>query len=94
MDSTVVNARFLKPLDERYLSTVREMFVVTLEDNVVCGGLGDAINRFYLNSGKTIKNFGIKDCFIPHGEANTLSEEYGLSAVALEAYIRKCYARG
>ncbi len=94
MDFTVVNARFLKPLDERYLSTVREMFVVTLEDNVVCGGLGDAINRFYLNSGKTIKNFGIKDCFIPHGEANTLSEEYGLSAVALEAYIRKCYARG
>lgn len=94
IDFSLVNARFLKPLDGQCLKNAPQKYVITLEDNAVIGGLGDAINRFYLNSGKIIKNFGLKDCFIPHGDAVALAEEFGLNARELENWIEECHARG
>ncbi len=79
VDVTVVNARFLKPLDEEYLSAVEAGCVVTIEDNALIGGLGDAVSRFYRNSGKTILSYGYRDVFLPHGEAHSLMEKYGLN---------------
>jgi 1-deoxy-D-xylulose-5-phosphate synthase len=94
MDFTIVNARFLKPLDEELLASRKEKYVITLEDNVLIGGFGDAINRFYLNSGKQIANFGYKDAFIPHGEINSLSAKFGLNGEEIYRRIRDFYARG
>lgn len=94
MDFTVVNARFLKPLDTELLSSRCERYVITLEDNVLIAGLGDAINRFYLNSGKTVRNFGYRDEFIPHGEISQLSEDYGLCENEIFACVKDFYACG
>ncbi len=94
IDFTVINARFLKPLDEELLLSRKEKYIVTLEDNVLIGGLGDAINRFYMNSGKTVRNFGYRDAFIPHGETSALSRDYGLNEEEVLACIREFYARG
>ncbi len=90
---TLVNARFLKPLDLKMLTERREKYVITLEDNVVCGGFGEAINAFYLNSGKTIANFGYMNGFIPHGEINSLAEKYGLSFETILQCVRDFHAR-
>ncbi len=92
-DFTLVNARFVKPLDEEYLSSCQQKVILTLEDNVVRGGLGDQINRFYLNSEKRLFNFGYRDEFIPHGGVKALSEEYGLNREKIIQTIREEYAR-
>ncbi len=47
MAFTLVNARFLKPLDEELLSSLPQKYIVTVEDNALIGGLGDAVARFY-----------------------------------------------
>ncbi len=93
-DFTLVNARFVKPLDIQFLSERRERVVITVEDNVVRGGLGDAVNKFYLNSNKTLVNIGYPDLFIPHGEPGALAEEFGVSAEALVRAVREHHARG
>lgn len=94
IDFTIVNARFLKPLDEEMLSAVKERYVVTLEDNMLAGGLGDAIARFYRNGGKEVYNFGYRDAFIPHGTPSSLALEYGLNENEILSLIRSLHARG
>lgn len=94
MDFTLVNARFLKPLDEELLIGARHKYVITIEDNVLYGGLGDAVGRFYRNSEKVLKSFGFYDRFIPHGEPRSLAEQYGIDPKEILQYVRDCYARG
>ncbi len=92
LDVSVVNARFLKPLDGELLASRREVLVVTLEDNVKVGGLGTAVSEFYRNSGKTVLTFGYDEIFLPHGEVASLMEKYGLGKDKIVGEIVK-YAR-
>ena len=92
LDCNIVNARFLKPLDEALLNSRSEKIVVTLEDNAKIGGLGSAILDFYRNSGKIVLSFGYEDCFLPHGEVPSLMEKYGLGREKIVGEILK-YAR-
>lgn len=91
---TLVNARFVKPLDTELLCKLKHKYIVTLEDNVRCGGFGDAIDRFYLNEGRIIANFGYLDAFIPHGEAHSLAAKYGLDSAEIWRTVREFHARG
>lgn len=91
---TVVNARFLKPLDEELLASRPERNVITIEDNALIGGLGDAITRCLQNSGRNIFCFGYRDVFIPHGDARGLFSEFGPNEDEIFACVRKCNARG
>lgn len=91
---TVVNARFLKPLDEELLASRPERNVITIEDNALIGGLGDAITRCLKNSGRNIFCFGYRDVFIPHGDARGLFSEFGPNEDEIFACVRKCHARG
>ncbi len=84
----VVNARFVKPLDEELLKNIRSPRIITIEDNVRRGGLGDQIDRFYLNGGKKIYNFAYFDRFIPQGGVAELQEEYGWDRAEIAACIR------
>ncbi len=94
MDFTVVNARFLRPLDEALLSALPQRHVITLEDNVLSGGLGDAVARFYRNTEKRIHAFGYRDAFLPHGTPKELAEEFGLGEKEILKAVEECYARG
>lgn len=94
VDFTLVNARFLKPLDEELLSSRKEKFVVTLEDNALIGGFGDAVSRFYRNSDKEIYCLGYGEEFIPHGTVRSLMEKRGLSEENLIRLIEDLHARG
>ncbi len=91
---TLVNARFVKPLDAALLSALHQKYIVTLEDNVLIGGLGDAIARFYRGEERQVVSFGYRDAFIPHGEAGSLSEKYGLDKEKILQTIRSFHARG
>ncbi len=85
----VVNARFIKPLDEELLETLipRIGYIFTFEDNVLKGGFGSGILEFLadrnLLNGKKIHRFGIPDRFIPHGDKGKLLMELGLDNESL-----------
>ena len=95
-DFAIVNARFVKPLDEALLSKISSPTVITLEDGVLFGGFGDQVARFYRNQSsaaiREVKSFGYKDSFIPHGGITELQQEYGLNRLEIKEFILKKYA--
>lgn len=73
---TLINARFIKPLDEELLIELskKHKLIYTLEDNVVCGGFGSSILELLsrLKSDVDVRIIGYDDSFIPHGEKEEL----------------------
>ena len=84
----VVNARFVKPLDEKFLNSLNAKHIITVEDNMLIGGLGSLINSFYSEKDKIVKNFAYNDTFIPQGGVEELMKEYGVSCDAIIDYIK------
>ncbi len=78
----VITARSVKPIDESLLNSINKGLVVTLEENSLIGGFGDAVRRFYAESTIDIKviGFGIKDQFVPHGTVENQLYHNGLTA--------------
>ncbi len=86
----LVNARFVKPLDESMLDGFGESLIVTMEDNVLAGGFGSLVTeRFADRPGKLVKCFGYGDRFIEQGGIDELMDDYGLSPAEIAAYIRE-----
>ncbi|HEU4928667.1 MAG TPA: 1-deoxy-D-xylulose-5-phosphate synthase [Candidatus Krumholzibacteria bacterium] len=88
VDAGVVNARFVKPLDTAMLDRVAasEAFVFTVEDNTVQGGFGSAVNEYWVARGyeaSNLKNLGLPDRFIDHGDRDALMAELELDAAGL-----------
>ena len=84
LSCAVVNARFVKPLDEALLIEHAQKYthIVTLEDNVIAGGFGSAVLEFLsLHEFKTqVTRFGWPDRFIEHGDSvDQLRNLYGLT---------------
>jgi len=82
-DATVVNMRFVKPLDEALILELAEThdLLVTVEENVVAGGAGSAVNEFLIRKQclPPILNLGLPDRFVEQG-----SREECLSACGLD----------
>ena len=82
IDITVVNARFVRPLDEELLEKLLETheYIITGEDGTLNGGFGSAIAEFLLDRGfnKKLLRFGIPDRFITHGKVQQLEKDLGL----------------
>jgi 1-deoxy-D-xylulose-5-phosphate synthase len=84
LNATVVNMRFVKPLDTALLQELahnHELFL-TIEDNAVLGGAGSAVNEFLAQAKLLIPtiNLGLPDVFLPHAERDVLLADVGLSA--------------
>lgn len=93
LDTTVVNMRFVKPLDEQLIKKLAQEyeFLVTIEENAVMGGAGSAIAE-YLNSQNIacpILQLGLPDRFIEHGDSKKLLADCGLDAQGITAAIQK-----
>jgi len=92
LDVGVVNARFVKPLDENVVSDVlrNSPFVVTAEEAALIGGFGSAVLEFAaerrLNTSHVCR-LGIPDIFVEHGERVELLSDLGLDA---EGVYRAC----
>jgi 1-deoxy-D-xylulose-5-phosphate synthase len=82
--ATVVNARFVKPLDENLILTLAAKHgrVLTVEENVLAGGFGSAILELLADHGLSVavKRLGIPDLFVEHGAPQILRQKYGLDA--------------
>ena len=87
--ASLINARFIKPLDKKMLSSLGEKRIITVEDNVLIGGFGSLVCEYFAQSGKIVKNFAYCDKFIPQGGVSELMDEYGLDTAAIADYILK-----
>lgn len=80
----VINARFLKPFDnETLLTSVKKTHkIVTIEDNVITGGLASTVQNVIVNENDiSLKMFfAYPDEFIKHGTTKEIENEYGLTA--------------
>jgi 1-deoxy-D-xylulose-5-phosphate synthase len=92
LDATVVNMRFIKPLDEALvleLAATHEL-LVTLDENAVAGGAGGAVTEALAAHGVVceVLHVGLPDCFLPHGAREDMLREAGLTVEQVEAQIR------
>ena len=92
LDATVVNMRFIKPLD---VDLIRELagnhsLLVSIEENSVIGGAGSEIERVLAENGLTVPfiRLGLPDRFIDHGEQNQLLAELGLDKNGIVNAVR------
>ncbi len=89
----VINARFIKPLDEAMLLALAKegMRIVTLEEAAVLGGFGSSVLEFYASRslfGMQVKIIGIPDYFVEHGSIKEQRMETGLTAENIVAEIK------
>jgi len=81
VQATVVNARWVKPLDPRIVEWAAPVdHVVTLEDGVVSGGFGSAVMEALAAAGmaKEVTRIGVPDRFLPHGSPSDIMESLGM----------------
>jgi 1-deoxy-D-xylulose-5-phosphate synthase len=92
LDLTVVDMRFVKPLDAELVRKVaaEHRGLVTLEEGAIMGGAGSAVTEFLNTAGLTcpVLQLGLPDRFIDHGEQGALLAGVGLDAAGIERSIR------
>ncbi|MEK5185491.1 1-deoxy-D-xylulose-5-phosphate synthase [Solibacillus sp. FSL R5-0449] len=85
IDVRVVNARFIKPMDEGMLHEIMQenLPILTIEESLLQGGFGSAVLEFAIDKkyrNVQIERIGIPDEFIEHGEVDLLLEEINVTA--------------
>jgi 1-deoxy-D-xylulose-5-phosphate synthase len=93
MNARVVDMRFIKPIDEELIQEISDDYklIVTIEDNVVAGGAGSAVNEMLLkiNTNSKILNIGLPDEFIEHGDQEQQKVINGLDGEGITKSIRE-----
>ncbi len=93
LDATVIDMRFVKPLDEALLAelTHSHRLLVTLEENTVIGGAGAGVAEYLAaqNIQIPLLNLGLPDRFLEHGRAPDMLAQCGLDSAGIEASIRQ-----
>ncbi len=94
LDATVVNMRFVKPLDLDLLMKISEEheLLVTVEEHQIMGGAGSAVCEALAPSDRKVLLLGLPDRFIDHGDQAKLLASVGLDAQGIESAIRKSIA--
>ncbi|EMC3961943.1 TPA: 1-deoxy-D-xylulose-5-phosphate synthase [Pseudomonas aeruginosa] len=93
LDATVVDMRFVKPLDE---ALVRELagsheLLVTIEENAVMGGAGSAVGELLASEGLEVPllQLGLPDYYVEHAKPSEMLAECGLDAAGIEKAVRQ-----
>jgi len=96
LGATVVNMRFVKPLDEALLLELAKSHdtFVTVEENVIAGGAGSAVNEFLQAQSilMPVLNIGLPDQFVEQGAREELLELCGLDTKGILEKIQKVIA--
>ena len=93
LKATLVDMRFVKPLDEKLLKKLfkkAEVFI-SIEDGSIMGGAGSAVQEFVSKEGLNIKSilFGIPDRFIEHASREEMLSEAGLDINSIKSRLNK-----
>ncbi len=95
IDLTVVNARFVKPLDEEMIKSLAEKHdcLITVEEHVLQGGFGSAVVEFLVSTRlKTdVRMIGLPDKFIEHGSQKELLQRYKLDEIGIREQIKSFF---
>jgi 1-deoxy-D-xylulose-5-phosphate synthase len=101
ISASVVNARFVKPLDEELITCLasEKSLLITVEEAALMGGFGSAVMEL-LESGNLqgchLLRIGVPDRLIPHGSPNLLHAKYGIDADGIyekiRSFIQNCYS--
>ena len=88
ISTTIVNSRFVKPLDIDRISELVENIprIITIEENVLHGGFGSAVLEALNDlgvSGHCLERLGISNTFVEHGPPQILRAKYGIDAAAI-----------
>lgn len=98
LDATVVNMRYVKPLDEELVRRLasKARAIVTLEENVVAGGAGSAVAEFLGRAGLYLPmlHVGIPDRFIAHGSREDCLADAGLDLASVRLRVQAWWRPG
>ncbi len=98
LNATVVNMRFVKPLDADMVLTVAQShaLIVTVEENTILGGAGSAVTEALADAGIStpVLHLGLPDTFIEQGERDELLAQSGLDAAGIRRSIQIATAKG
>jgi 1-deoxy-D-xylulose-5-phosphate synthase len=92
LDATVVNMRYVKPLDTDMIMEMASShdILVTIEENMIAGGAGSAVNEVLALHGRHLKiaNYGLPDRLIQHGTRDDMLLDAGLTEEAFAAFVK------
>lgn len=99
IECMVVDARFVKPLDEELMSRLAEEsgHLITVEENVLPGGYGSAVAEYLADQGLrncTLTRLGLPDQFVEHGERRALLAQWGLDAEGIRQAVERVVKSG
>jgi 1-deoxy-D-xylulose-5-phosphate synthase len=93
IDATVVNARFVKPLDTELITKLApaHQLTFTIEDHMISGGFGSAVLECLSHAGiqAPLVRLGIDDFFVPHGTQQELRRLCGFDAEGVYMRVRQ-----
>jgi 1-deoxy-D-xylulose-5-phosphate synthase len=89
LDATVVNMRFVKPLDVQLVQELARThdLLATVEEHQIMGGAGSAVCEALAGSKKRVLLLGLPDRFIDHGDPGRLLASVGLDAAGIQKSI-------
>ncbi len=97
LNASVVNMRFIKPVDEDIILEMARTheLLVTLEDNVVEGGAGSAVNEILTKHGVVhpVINYGLPDRLIQHGSREDMLDDVNLTKEGLMNFIQQHFQK-
>ena len=96
LDATIVNMRFVKPLDEKMVLSIasRHRAIITIEENAISGGAGSGVGELLTAAALQVPmlHIGIPDRFIEHGTRDTCLARAGLDLAGLTAQVEQWWA--
>jgi len=95
---TVVNARFVKPIDVNRLEEIlkNHRVILTVEENTIVGGLGSAVAEFLAEGsfeGRRLKRLGIPDTFVEHASQELQRSLCGIDSEGIKKAVRESVER-
>jgi 1-deoxy-D-xylulose-5-phosphate synthase len=92
LDATVINMRFVKPLDRETIRAVAgsHELLVTIEENAVIGGAGSEVARAIEEMGLAVRllRIGLPDRFIDHGDQQQLLAKLSMDSAGIVARVK------
>jgi len=95
IDATVINARFVKPLDAEMILSIAKShrLIVTVEEAYLTGGFGSAVLELLEENGMQdqikVVRMGVPDRIVTHGDAKLLLAKYGLDADGIYTKVKE-----
>ena len=92
IEATLVNARFVKPIDEELIDRLADEtgLIVTLEENSIRGGFGSGVLEYLNSTGRKdvpVMILGLPDAFVTHGTIPQLMKEIGLDPESIASKV-------